>query len=119
MIEDKINIPKRLLEGILKRIDCYRIFQDYRTVRMKILKVQKRIKFLAKCFSYRLIPNFLRFKIPNNGAFAETAVHNFQRRLLKLEINNAHSYCDSLNDQLSQCRSKVQCEIPEIFGNTS
>ena len=70
----------------MKRIGRYGTLQNYRTVRMKILKVQMRIKFLEKCHCYRLIPNFLRFKIPTNGAFKEEAVTNFQRRLLKLEL---------------------------------
>ena len=97
MITNKINIPKRLLEVILKRIGCYGTLQNYRTVRMKILKVRMRIKFLEKCHCYKLVPNFLRFKIPTNGAFKEEAVTNFQRRLLKLELQNARKHAAVYN----------------------
>ena len=57
----------------------------------------------------------MRFKIPTNGAFKEEAVRNFQRRLLKLELNNAHKHAAGLNEKLSTCRTKVQTETPEIL----
>ena len=115
MITNKINLPKRLLEVILKSIDCYGTLHNYRTIRMKILKVRMRIKFLEKCYCYKLVPYFLRSKIPTNGAFKEEAVRSFQRRLLKLELNNAHKHSAGLNEKLLICRTKVQTEIPEIF----
>ena len=63
------KIPKRLQEPILKRICCYDFFQNYRNVRMKILRMEKRAKFLIKCVDYNLILNFLRLRIPyyHNG----------------------------------------------------
>ena len=84
--------PKRLLEGILKRIECYEVFQCYRKTRMKILRMKKRAKFLIKCMQYSLIPNFLRFKVPNNEVFKDEAVTLFQRQLLKFEVNKTHKY---------------------------
>ena len=44
---------------------------------------------LKKCIQTD-IPAFLRFRVPNNGCFETTAVHNFQRRLLKGELNKAN-----------------------------
>ena len=101
MITNKINIPKRLLETILKRIGSYGTLQHYRTVRMKILKTKMRIDFLEKCYCFGLIPNFLRFKIPTNGVFKEEAIKNFQRRLLKLELQNARKHVEVLNEKLT------------------
>ena len=86
---------------------------------MKIQKVKMRIKFLEKCHCYRLIPIFLRFKIPTNGAFKEEAVTNFQRRLLKLEQLNARKHAGLLNEKLTTYRAKVQTEIPEILWSSS
>ena len=115
MITNKINIPKRLLETILKRIGSYGTLQHYRTVRMKILKTKMRIDFLEKCYCFGLIPNFLRFKIPTNGVFKEEAVKNFQRRLLKLELQNARKHVEVLNEKLMTYRTKVQTDIPEVL----
>ena len=78
--------PKRLLEGIVKRLECYAVILCYRKIRMKILRMKKRAKFLINCMRHNLIPNFLRFEFPDNGVFKDEAVTPFQRRRLKLEL---------------------------------
>ena len=96
--------PKKLLEGILKRIECYEVFQCYRRTRMKILRMKKRAKFLIKCMQYSLIPNFFRFKVLNNEVFKDEAVTLFQRRLLKFEVNKTHKYLKDIEMEVEKHR---------------
>ena len=49
-----------------------------------------RIKFLKKCLDNDIIPDFLRFCVPDNGVFLDQAVHSFQLRLLRSEISQAN-----------------------------
>ena len=107
--------PKKLLIGILKRIDGYEIFHGYRKTRMKILRMTKRAKFLINCMQYSLIPNFLRFKIPENGVFNDEAVKQFQRRLLKLEISKTHKHLKDLENEIAKHRQLVQDRIPMVL----
>ena len=82
---------------------------------MKALKMEKRAKFLCKCVEFNLIPNFLRFRVPNNGVFNDVAVNNFQRRLLKNEVSRTHRMMKELSNDISVCRSLVQTKIPSIL----
>ena len=47
------------------------------------------IQFVENCESADVFPKFLNFRIPNNGCFEPTVVHNFQRKLLKEELLKA------------------------------
>ena len=49
-----------------------------------------RLKFLRKCLKNDLIPDFLKFKVPENGFFSDQAVHNFQLKLLRTETSRAN-----------------------------
>ena len=42
-----------------------------------------------KCLQADIIPRFLKFRVPENGCFEPTVVHNFQRNLLKVELSKA------------------------------
>ena len=37
-----------------------------------------------------LIPDFLKFRVPENGVFSDQAVHNFQLKLLRTETSRAN-----------------------------
>ena len=68
-------LPYRLLGISLKRIDCWKQYLHYERSLLK-----------RENSKYLVIPKFLNFRIPNNGCFEPTAVHNFQRKLLKEEL---------------------------------
>ena len=53
---------------------------------------------------YSLIPNFLRFKVPDNGVFKDEAETLFQRRLLKFEVNKTHKYLKDLEMEVAKHR---------------
>ena len=69
----------RVLETIL----------DYERSLMKCENCKCCIQFIENFRSADVIPKFLKFRIPNNGCFQRTAIHNFQRKLLKQELFKA------------------------------
>ena len=60
----------------LKRIDCWKQCLHYERYLLKRENCKCRIQFVENCRS-AVIPKFLNFRIPNNGCFEPTAVHNF------------------------------------------
>ena len=66
----------RVLETIL----------DYERSLMKPENCKCCIQFIENFLSADVIPKFLKFRIPNNGCFQPTTIHNFQRKLLKQEL---------------------------------
>ena len=70
-----------------------------------------RIDFLEKCWQADIIPKFLKFRVPNNGCFEPTTVHNFQRRLLKNELAKAKSTLKEHKKSVNSKRSKLNRTI--------
>ena len=56
---------------------------DYFKFFKKVQVSVHRLKFLRKCLINDLIPDFLKFRVPENGVFSDQAVHNFQMKLLR------------------------------------
>ena len=69
------------------------------------------------------IPNFgnskiLKFRIPTNGCFDPTVVHNFQRRLLKQELNTAQNTLAKHYNNVHERRSLLQQKLsPNIISS--
>ena len=70
----------------LQRHGYWKDFLDYRTCIQKVVKHSLRITFLEECCKAEIIPRFLKFRIPNNGCFDDKSVHDFQKWLLKKEL---------------------------------
>ena len=70
--------------------------------------LRKKLKFLRKCQSNDIIPEFLRFRVPENGVFSDQAVHSFQLKLLRTEINQARSEEKKIDDDLAKAREVVR-----------
>ena len=83
-------LPQRLLAIELKRADCWKEFLQYQTALEKFENNYLRIEFLKNCKASDIIPKFLTFRIPNNGCFDNSIVHNFQKSLLNKEIVKAN-----------------------------
>ena len=67
-----------------------------------------------------IIPRFLKFRIPENGCFEPTVVHNFQRNLLKNELSKAKktqvTHMNVIETKRSVLRDVVPVElIPSII----
>ena len=55
----------------------------------------------------------MRFRVPENGFFSDQAVHSFQLKLLRTEINQARSEEKKIDDDLAKAREVVRRGIDE------
>ena len=72
-----------------------------------------RIKFLRKCLDNDIIPDFLRFRVPDNGIFSDQAVHSFQLRLLRSELSQANADRAKASVNLVKAKEVVRRGIDE------
>ena len=79
----------RLMALSLQRSDCWKQYLEYDRSLIKLENCSQRIEFIEQCQNADIIPRFLKFRIPKNGCFEPTVVHNFQLKLLKQELNKA------------------------------
>ena len=96
------------MKKILQQDGIWKIYLDYTAALLKATNCQQRILFLKKCLSNDLIPRFLKFRIPENDCFAATMVHNFQRRLLRRLVSEAHRKMIMRSDQLRNARQLLK-----------
>ena len=94
------------------------IFYRYMRLFEKHGLAQSRRSFLGKRLANHLVPKFLKFKVPSNGVFTDTAERNFQRRLLRKELNDADRNLKAINDRLTVVRETLKENIP-IYLNHS
>ena len=80
-----ILLPPTFLRLILKRKLTWKLVLDYIKHFSKIDSSFLRIKFLRKYLDNDIMPDFLRFCVPDNCVFSDQAVHSFQLRLLRSE----------------------------------
>ena len=84
-----ILLPPPLLRMVLKNKFTWRLVLDYLKHFNKFNSSFLRIKFL-RIYNDN-IPDFLRFRVPDNGVFSDQAVHSFQLRLLRSELSQANA----------------------------
>ena len=82
-------LPLCLLALCLQRSECWKEYMDYERSLKKRVNSCCRIEFIEKCLQADIIPRFLKFRVPENGCFEPTVVHNFQCNLLKVELSKA------------------------------
>ena len=102
-----ILLPPPLLRLGLKRKLTWKLVLDYLKHFNNLNSNFLRIKFLRKCLVNDIIPDFLRFRVPDNGVFSDQAVHSFQLRLLRSEISQANAVGPRHRDP---SKSKRGCE---------
>ena len=105
-------LPYRLLANSLKSVDSWKKFLDYQKALIKQENNFRRISFIEECRKADIIPRFLKFRIPNNGCFEPTVVHNFQLRLLKQELNNAITTKTQHAETVAEKRSLLKDSLP-------
>ena len=106
-----VLLPAVWLRQILKRKLTWKIVLDYLKFFKKVQVSVHRLKFLRKCLKNDLIPDFLKFRVPENGVFSDQAVHNFQLKLLRTETSRANEDRKRYEEMLRKARSLVQKEI--------
>ena len=106
-------LPVKLLNCELRRNGCFKDYLNYNKVIDKNDKCNERIRFLTKCRENDIIPKFLTFRVPTNGAFDDQSVHNFQQRLLLKEIDCAkkQSHEHSVNLDICRCNLKNKKDL--------
>ena len=108
-------LPLRLLASSLKNCEhsCWKDYLEYQGQLIKLENNRQRVNFIQKCRSADIIPRFLKFRIPNNGCFEPTVVHNFQRKLLKEELAKANSLLQQHEENLVVKRTALTQSIPQ------
>ena len=76
-------LPLKLLKLELYRQGILNEWYSYLKLKLRLGKTFMRIEFLQACQENKLIPKFLKFRIPNTGCFNKKAVERFQQNLLK------------------------------------
>ena len=104
---------RSLLAVSLKRIDAWKLYTGYLNVLVKRSRCFQRIKFIQHCLQADIIPRFLKFRVPENGCFEPQVVHNFQRKLLRVELTKARKVIELHNQSLLAKRTLLQNAIPE------
>ena len=101
----------RLLLLELRRDGCISSFLQYKKALCKVETNSLRINFLESCLRADIIPNFLRFRVPNNGCFDDKSVHDFKKRLLRKEIFSAKRDLDTSKQKVSEKRQGLQSRV--------
>ena len=106
----------------MKRSNCYKLYLDYLKTLKKVTSCNHRIEFLKHCLNNDIIPDFLRFRSPENEIFSEQSVHSFQLKLLKQEIKRAEKgrkvFKERLETDRSNFRENVRPELmPSVVGS--
>ena len=57
----------------------------------------------------------MRFRVPENGVFLNQAIHSFQTKLLRTEINKARTVEKNVEVKLERARGAVQRGVDEKF----
>ena len=97
----------------LQRSGCWKHYLQYQKALCKVECNSLRIKFLENCKRADIIPKFLRFRVPNNGCFDDSSVHNFQKRLLNKELHRAKTDLRALGSTLEERRQQLRVVVPD------
>ena len=110
-----MHLPRRLLAIILKQRICWETIPKYFRLLKKRENTIQRIEFIKKCKGADIIPRFLKFRVPTNGAFEPTVVHNFQRKLLNQELRKANELLSKYDSTLEEWRKEIRNKVPVIY----
>ena len=105
-------LPRRLLALQLQRSDCWKEFLQYEKHIKKLENNRLRLNFLESCKHADIIPQFLNFRIPNNGRFHDKPIHDFQSVLLRKEMISAKEDYEKLAKRLAETRCELQKKCP-------
>ena len=105
-------LPNKLLKTELQRNECFKLYLEYKTAVKKLDNCQLRISFLEKCRDSDIISKFLNFRIPTNGCFDQTSVHNFQRGLLIKETGKAKTLLSECQIRVDKKRFALRKKVP-------
>ena len=108
-----VIIPIILLKKILYKHNTWICYQRYCKQLAKKINAEKRVKFLNECRINDLVPDFLKFRIPDVNCFEPSTVKNFQLRLLSKELYKAREESKRKADRLDSARQELKKVTPE------
>ena len=85
-----------------------KLVRDYASIYVKFINCHQRVKFLRVCLENDIIPDFLRFRVPENGVFSNELVNSFQTKFLRMEINKARTDEKNVEVKLERARGVVE-----------
>ena len=68
--------------------------------------------FLNECLKNGIVPNFLSFKVPQNGAFNNDETYKYQLTLLRRQIDE----CENCNQQHEQHLNTLRVSCSTVFS---
>ena len=96
----------------LKQVGFWQQYLHYRRSLLKRGNCNCYIQFVENYRSADVIRKFLKFRIPNNGCFEPTAVHNFQRKLLREELFKAKKALAEQESKVCDERNILKSVLP-------
>ena len=105
-------LPIKLLKLELYRRGIVKYWYSYIKIKSKLLKIITRIEFLKMCCESKVIPSFLKFRVPNIGCFNKTAVEKFQSHLLRTELRKARVLLDKIKEDTMNCLIQLRNTTP-------
>ena len=72
-----------------------------------------KLKFLRKGLKNYPIPEFLKFRVPENVFFSDQAVHNFQLKQVSTEMSMANEDRKRYDELVVKAPSLVQKELDD------
>ena len=100
-------LPYCIFEKLIRTKQKWHLFSRYKSAVAKYSNNVARINFLSECLKNDIIPKFLKFRVPENGCFEPTIVHNFQKKLLRSELTKARLARNQTEEKLSCARQGV------------
>ena len=107
--------PTSNLDLDFKKQTHLEISRDYASKYVNFINCHQRVKFFRVCLENDIIPDFSRFRVPENGVFSNQALHSFQTKLLRTEINKAGTDEKNVVVKLERRRGAVQRGVDEKF----
>ena len=110
-----VVLPPQILIWTLKNKFIWKLVRDYAFKYVKLFNCLQRVKILRVCLEIDIIIDFLRFRVPENGVFSNQAVHIFQTKFLRTEVNKARTDEKNVEVKLERARGAVQGGVDEKF----
>ena len=102
-----VVLPPPILIWTLKNKLIWKLVRDYASVYVKFINCHKGVKFFSVCLENNIIPDFLRVRVPENVLFSIQAVHSFQTKFLRTQINKARADEKNVEVKLDRTRGAV------------
>ena len=102
-----VKFPSPFFSWTLKNKLIWKLVRDYASIYVKFINSHQRVKFLRVCLENDIILFFLKFRVPENVEFLNQAVHSFQTKRLRTEINKEKTDEKNVEVKLKRARGAL------------